>query len=137
MTARSPEGWARVVAAAARAWGSAHPAARVSAVAETNQGGNMVESVIAAADPRLKVSPVNAVAGKSDRAAPVAMRFETGEVTLGGRFPGLEAQLCGMIAGGGYEGPGTSPDRADAMVWGLTELLLKPERAPPRVRGFR
>ncbi|HEX8580354.1 MAG TPA: terminase family protein [Allosphingosinicella sp.] len=136
VTARSPEGWARVVAEAARAWAELHPAARVSAVAETNQGGNMVGSIIAAADPRLKVAPANAVVGKSDRAAPVAMRFETGEVTLGGRFPELEAQLCGMIAGGGYEGPGRSPDRADAMVWGLTELMLKPERAPPRVRAL-
>jgi phage terminase large subunit-like protein len=39
-----------------------------------------------------------------------------------------------MIAGGDYEGPGSSPDRADAMVWGLTELMLQKERAEPRVR---
>jgi phage terminase large subunit-like protein len=38
-----------------------------------------------------------------------------------------------MIAGGDYEGPGASPDRADAMVWGITELLLGKERAEPRV----
>jgi phage terminase large subunit-like protein len=136
VSARSPEGWARVVADAAAAWSAAHPAARVSVVAETNQGGKMVAAVIGAADPRLRVAPVTAIAGKSERAAPVAMRFETGGVTLHGRFPELEAQLCGMIAGGGYEGPGTSPDRADAMVWGLTELLLGTERGPPRVRGF-
>ena len=52
---------------------------------------------------------------------------------LHGRFEALEAQLCGLIAGGGYEGPGKSPDRADAMVWGLTELLLQKERREPRV----
>ncbi len=39
----------------------------------------------------------------------------------------------GMIGGGNYEGPGKSPDRADAMVWGITELLLEKERAEPRI----
>jgi phage terminase large subunit-like protein len=39
-----------------------------------------------------------------------------------------------MIAGGDYEGPGSSPDRADAMVWALTELMLQKERAPPQIR---
>jgi phage terminase large subunit-like protein len=43
--------------------------------------------------------------------------------------------LCGLIAGGGYEGPGDSPDRADAMVWALGELMLR-VKAEPRVRGF-
>ena len=46
-----------------------------------------------------------------------------GRVRLHGRMPQLEAQLLGMIAGGGYEGPGASPDRADAMVWGVGELM--------------
>ena len=68
------------------------------------------------------------------RASPVANLFEAGKVALHGRFPELEAQLCGMIAGEGYEGPGASPNRADAMVWGLTELMLTLERAEPRVR---
>jgi phage terminase large subunit-like protein len=45
-------------------------------------------------------------------------------------MPELEAELLGMIAGGGYEGPGASPDRADAMVWGVTELLLTRRKAP-------
>jgi phage terminase large subunit-like protein len=50
-------------------------------------------------------------------------------------FPaGLETELWGLIAGGGYKGPGTSPDRADAMVWALTELMLGRERGEPRVR---
>ena len=64
------------------------------------------------------------------------MLFEAGKVLLHGRFPELEAELCGMIAGGDYEGPGTSPDRADAMVWGLTELLLQKEVAAPKIRSF-
>jgi phage terminase large subunit-like protein len=40
------------------------------------------------------------------------------------------------IEGGGYEGPGRSPDRADACVWALTELMFGKERAPPRIRQF-
>lgn len=48
----------------------------------------------------------------------------------------LEAEMLGMIAGGDYHGPGVSPDRADAMVWGLTELMLGREKAVPRVRGL-
>jgi phage terminase large subunit-like protein len=96
----------------------------------------MVASVLRTADPNLKVKLVTATVGKSERAAPVAMLFEAGKVVLHGRFPELEAELLGMIAGGGYEGPGASPDRADAMVWGLTELMLAPEHAPPRVRAL-
>lgn len=45
-------------------------------------------------------------------------------------------QLLGMIAGGGYAGPGQSPDRADAMVWGVSELMLG-RRAEARVRGLQ
>lgn len=50
------------------------------------------------------------------------------------RIPALEDELCGLISGGGYEGPGRSPDRADALVWALAELCLK-VRAVPRVRS--
>lgn len=57
-----------------------------------------------------------------------------GRVVLHGHFPQREAELLGMIAGGAYEGPGTSPDRADAMVWALTELMLGKERGEPRIR---
>jgi phage terminase large subunit-like protein len=127
VTARSPEGWARAVAAAAEV----HNAQLV--VAETNQGGAMVEAVLKAADARLRVKAVQASMSKSDRATPIAARFEAGKVRLCGRFEELEAQLCGMIAGGGYEGPGRSPDRADAMVWALSELMLGKEMAVPRV----
>ncbi len=127
VTARSPEGWASAVAAAAEA----HKAQMV--VAETNQGGAMVEAVLRAADARLRVKAVQASLSKSDRATPIAARFEAGKVRLCGRFEELEAQLCGMIAGGSYEGPGRSPDRADAMVWALSELMLGKEKVEPRV----
>jgi phage terminase large subunit-like protein len=133
VTARTPEGWSRAVADAAALWGRLYASVPVRIVAESNQGGEMVKSVLRTADPHLRVKLVSARHGKSERASPVAMLFEAGQVTLHGRFPQLEAQLCGMIAGGGYEGPGTSPDRADAMVWGLTELMLSNEPPTPRI----
>ncbi|MEA3042917.1 MAG: hypothetical protein QOH47_755 [Sphingomonadales bacterium] len=140
VTARSPEGWSRAVADAVSVW-SAGTVTRncphscpVQVVAEQNQGGKMVASVLRTADPDLDVKPVTAHVGKAERAAPVAMLFEAGKVVLHGRFPELEAELLGMIAGGDYEGPGASPDRADAMVWALTELMLQKERGVPSIR---
>ena len=64
----------------------------------------------------------------------MAIRFERGEAKLAGRFPELEDELAALVYGGGYEGPGESPDRADAMVWAMTELMVKRARAEPRVR---
>lgn len=119
-----PEGWARAVAAAAEA----HGAERV--IAEANNGGAMVESVLRAADQRLPVRLVHASRGKSARAEPVAALFEAGRARLAGVFPALEDELCGLLIGGGYEGPGRSPDRADAMVWALTELMLGAAQRP-------
>jgi phage terminase large subunit-like protein len=114
----SPERWAQAVAACAARWG----ADRV--VAEANNGGAMVESVLRAAEAGLPVRLVHATRGKSARAEPVAALYEAGRVAHVGRFDRLEDELCGMIAGGGYEGPGRSPDRADALVWALTALML-------------
>ena len=88
-----------------------------------------------AADPALRLKLVRAHEGKSARAEPVAMLFERRRVRLHGKFPSLEAELTGMIAGGGYDGPGRSPDRADAMVWALADLMVGPRREP-RVAGF-
>jgi phage terminase large subunit-like protein len=124
----SPEGWAAAVAAAAARWG----ADRV--IAERNQGGDMVRSVLRAARSGLPVRLVHAARGKVARAEPVAALFERGAARFAGRFPELEAELAGLQAGGGYVGPGASPDRADAMVWALTELALGPEATEPRVR---
>jgi len=121
-----PEGWARAVVRAAEAW----DADRV--VVETNQGGDMVESVLRSVDCRLPVRTARASKGKSARAEPVAAFFERGKAKFAGTFPALEDELAGMTIDGRYEGPGRSPDRADAMVWALTELLR--ERVLPRVR---
>jgi phage terminase large subunit-like protein len=125
---RSPEGWARAVAAAAEAWG----ADRV--IAEANQGGDMVTSTLRAADVAMPVKTVHASRGKVARAEPVAALFEGGRAWFVGAFPELEDELCGLISGGGYEGPGRSPDRADACVWAMTELMLGRVGVVPRVR---
>ena len=124
----SPEGWAREVAAAAVAWG----ADRV--VVETNQGGEMVTSVLRSVDVALPVRAVKARFGKGRRAEPVAAQFETGRAKFAGAFPELEDELCGITLDA-YHGPGRSPDRADAMVWALGELLLGRVRKPA-VRGL-
>ncbi|MGQ0590333.1 MAG: DNA-packaging protein [Sphingosinicella sp.] len=130
VTGLGPDGWARKVAAAAEAWG-AH---RV--IAEANNGGKMVESVLRGAEAGLPVSLVHAADGKVARAEPVMVAFENGRARLAGHFPALEDELAGLIYGGDYRGPGDSPDRADAMVWALTELVVKPPRAEPRIRAL-
>ncbi|HEX8621020.1 MAG TPA: terminase family protein [Allosphingosinicella sp.] len=122
----SPEQWARKVAGAAEKWRSDR------IVAEGNQGGEMVDAVLRGAGIRLRVKRVHARLAKGRRAEPIAAFFESGEAKLAGRFRELETQLGGLVTGGDYQGPG-SPDRADAMVWAMTELLLKPPRAEPRI----
>ena len=126
----SPERWARAVAAAAAGW----CADRV--VAEKNQGGDMVAHVLRGANIALPLKLVHASRGKVARAEPVATLYEAGRVRHAGVFPDLEDQLCGLMAGGDYTGPGRSPDRADAAVWALTELMLGQPQAEPRVRGL-
>jgi predicted phage terminase large subunit-like protein len=117
-----PEGWARAVARAAEAW----EADRV--IAEKNNGGDMVESVLRQAGEMLPVRLVSASKGKRARAEPVAARFEAGKAKLAGCFPELEDELAGFTAEG-WSGSGSSPDRADAMVWAMSELM-RPLREP-------
>jgi len=125
VTGLPPEGWARAAAAAAAAWQAE------LVVAETNQGGEMVESVLRSVDSALPVRPVRARFGKGRRAEPVSALFARGKARFAGIFPELEDELCGMTSAG-YQGPGRSPDRADAMVWAMAELLLG-ARAEPRI----
>jgi phage terminase large subunit-like protein len=125
----TPEGWARAVAACA----ARHGADRV--IAEKNQGGAMVKSVLLGADTGLPVTLVHAAQGKAARAEPVSLLYEAGKVRHAGSFPALEDELCGLVMGGGYEGPGRSPDRADALVWALHELMLS-RRGQAAIRGL-
>lgn len=113
----APAVWAQAVAAAAARWG----AERV--VAESNMGGDMVAETLAQADAWLPVRAVHASVGKARRAEPVALAYERGRVVHAGAFAELEDQLCGLQIGGGYAGPGRSPDRVDACVWALAALL--------------
>ena len=93
----------------------------------------MVESVLRAADTMLPVKLVHASRGKIARAEPVAALYAAGKVRHRGTFARLEDQMCGMMTGGDYAGPGRSPDRADALVWACHELMLG-RPASPSVR---
>jgi phage terminase large subunit-like protein len=121
----SPEAWAARVAETAALYDA------TLIVAEKNNGGEMIAAVLRAADHNLPVKLRHAGPSKAARAEPIALRFETGRARLAGHFPELEDQLC-ALTWTGYQGPG-SPDRADAMVWAMTELFEK-ERPEPRVR---
>ena len=121
--ALSPAGWGRRVAEAA----SAHGADCV--VAEANFGGAMVESVLRSANVGTRVKMVTASRGKIVRAEPIAALYEQKRVKHAGAFPALEDQLIAFTTEG-YVGEG-SPDRADATVWALTELLLHADPMSP------
>jgi phage terminase large subunit-like protein len=119
----SPRGWAGAVAEAVRDFGARE------IVAEGNQGGEMVRSVLAQADCAAPVKMVHASRSKAARAEPVALLYEQGRVVHCGDFPALEEE---MLALGG--GAGKSPDRADALVWGITRLMLEGGGQGPSVR---
>lgn len=93
-------------------------------VAEVNQGGDMVESVIRQIDPLVPFKAVRASKGKVARAEPVAALYEQGRVQHLRNLGQLEDQMC-RITTQGYEGKG-SPDRVDALVWALHELMIEP-----------
>ena len=94
-------------------------------VAEANQGGDMVAHTIHTVDPNVPVKLVHASRGKVARAEPVAALYEQSRVHHVGTFPDMEDQMCNWTQGD------ASPDRLDALVWALTELLLD---APPEPR---
>ncbi len=117
VSAASPLEWAEAVAAAA----ARHGADRV--VAEVNQGGDLVEQVLRQVNPYLAISKVRATRGKGVRAEPVAALYEQGRVRHLGRMDALEDQMARMTRLG-FQGKG-SPDRADALVWALTDLMIE------------
>ncbi len=102
-------------------------------VIETNQGGDMAESVLRSVDENLPIRQVKATRGKWLRAEPVAHLYERGLVSHVGTLPELEDEMCDF----GLEGlsNGRSPDRLDALVWALTDLMLQNENLP-RARSF-
>ena len=92
-------------------------------VAEKNQGGEMVETTIKAADRNVPVTLVHASRGKYVRAEPISALYEQGRVHHVGRFDALEDQMCTFSVD--YDRKNGSPDRMDALVWGLTYLFDK------------
>jgi phage terminase large subunit-like protein len=116
----SPAGWAARVAGAYRR----HKANRV--VAESNNGGEMVGNVLRQCDANLPVRLVTATRGKYIRAEPVAAAYERGLVHHVGLFAKLEDQLCALTPDFDPRVAGFSPDRADALVWAVSDLIGGP-----------
>jgi len=119
----SPDGWARRAVEAYHQ----HQADRI--VAEANQGGDMVKTVLRTVDPSVPVRLVRATRGKRVRAEPVAALYEQGRVAHAQVFTELEEQLLTWTP----DSP-TSPDRLDALVWAITDLDLA---RPAGVRGVK
>ena len=130
MRATSPTAWAeRAINLMAK-----YDADRL--VAEVNQGGDLVEEVIRQVDPLVPYRAVRATRGKVARAEPVATLYEQGRVSHGRNLGDLEDQMC-LITLHGYQGQG-SPDRVDALVWALHELVLLPAQTyrNPTIRSL-
>ncbi|MEE9347696.1 MAG: terminase family protein [Robiginitomaculum sp.] len=121
---QSPQGWAQRAVDLYQEWGANY------LLAEVNQGGEMVSTILRSVDDRVPVRNVRASVGKTARAEPVAALYEQGKVRHAGRFKALEDELC--LMGSALMGR-KSPDRADALVWAVTELMLK-GRGGARIR---
>lgn len=112
----SPEGWGRRAVEMYHRW----QADRI--IGERNFGGDMVRFTVSTADKQAAFKEVTASRGKAVRAEPISALYEQGRVHHVGTFPDLEDQMCNFTTSG-YVGDG-SPDRADALVWAITELML-------------
>nr|WP_319948806.1 terminase family protein [uncultured Shimia sp.] len=128
--AASPTAWAHVAVAAMDSWNADR------LVAEVNQGGDLVAEVIRQVDPNVPYKAVHAARGKVVRAEPVAALYEQGRVFHVGDLGALEDQMCQMSLQG-FQGKG-SPDRVDALVWAIHELVIEPSQnwRRPQVRGL-
>ncbi len=126
--AARPQEWANV------AVGLFHQLEADCLVVETNQGGDMVGAVIATIDPHVPVKPVRARRGKWLRAEPVAALYHQGKVRHAARFPALEDEMCDFAPNGLSNG--RSPDRVDALVWAISELMPR-SSSLPRIRDFQ
>jgi phage terminase large subunit-like protein len=109
----SPEKWAKEIVDGY----DKHRADRI--IGEVNNGGDLVEAVLRTVDENISYTKVTATRGKAIRAEPIAALYEQGRVHHVGSFPELEDQMCDFDP----SAPGKSPDRMDALVWALTELL--------------
>jgi phage terminase large subunit-like protein len=126
---REPQVWARAAIAASNDF----HADRI--VAEVNQGGDLVVQVLLSVDPSASVKKVRASRGKWARAEPISALYAEGRVAHVGEFPALENQLVAYDGTAASVLQGKSPDRLDALVWALTELMLT-SRSNPLVRSL-
>jgi phage terminase large subunit-like protein len=128
LTKATPQAWAKLV----NNCFDEFKADRV--VAEVNQGGEMVEAVLRQQSSLLPFRPVRATRGKIARAEPVSALYEQGRVKHLCGLSALEDQMCEMSRAG-YKGQG-SPDRVDALVWALTDLMIEPAKSfsQPNIR---
>ncbi|SHE49973.1 Large terminase phage packaging protein [Loktanella atrilutea] len=126
--AASPLDWATAAVAALRRHGGDR------LVAEVNQGGDMVEAIVRQVDPLVPYRKVTATRGKVARAEPVAALYEQGRVCHVHGLAALEDQMS-LMTTSGFAGTG-SPDRVDALVWALHDLMIAPAQGwqAPRVR---
>jgi phage terminase large subunit-like protein len=115
----TPEEWARAAVGMYRK----HQADKI--VAEKNQGGEMVETVLRTVDRSIPIKLVHASRGKVIRAEPISALYEQGRVHHVGKFDKLEDQMCSFSVDLVRNVSEGSPDRVDALVWGLTELFEK------------
>ena len=118
IAASSPTQWASAAIAAMQEFNADR------LVAEVNQGGDMVETIIRQIDPLVPYTGVRASRGKVARAEPVAALYEQGRVRHMRGLGALEDQMC-LMSTQGFAGNG-SPDRVDALVWALTALMIEP-----------
>ncbi len=100
-------------------------------IAETNNGGEMVGQVLRTIDSSVSYKAVTASRGKQTRAEPIASFYEQGRVHHVGTFELLEDQMCQWVPGE------KSPDRMDALVWALTELMVEDENPWAALAGQR
>jgi phage terminase large subunit-like protein len=119
---RDPSTWSRAAIAAY------HDYQADLIVVEANQGGDLVLQVFKTADDTVPVRKVHASRAKYLRAEPISMLYAEGRIAHVGTFPELERQMCDFAADGLSQG--RSPDRLDALVWALTELMLNAQRQP-------
>lgn len=109
----SPDEWARIAVEGFHKW----KADRI--IGEANNGGDLIELVLRTVDPNIPYTKVHASRGKYTRAEPVAALYEQGKVSHVGGFPMLEDEMCTWTPGD------KSPNRMDALVWAVSELMLK------------
>lgn len=115
----TPQEWGRAAVRMYRKWSAD------KIIAEKNNGGEMVEHVIKTADRSVPVKLVHASRGKVVRAEPISALYEQGRVHHVGRWDELEDQMCLFSVDNVRNSSTGSPDRVDALVWGLTELFEK------------